>query len=166
MRLNHIKIPTDKRISKRIEEKQQTIKSALNRKAKNICSKQHKIKCGNASKSKDESECSVKSKKRKSLKNTSKTNKRCETIAVPEKCSIEDHLRNLLREERKKNLFLENDYSKLQKQHLETTTELKKSIIRIQEIENANHGLLDENMKYRVASATYSSKILSEHNYV
>lgn len=101
-----------------------------------------------------------------STKNTSKTHQRCETIAVPETCSIEDHLRNLLREEKKKNFFLESDYKKLQKKNLETTTELKLRMQTIQEIEIVNRGLMDENKKYRIASATYSSKILSEHNYV
>lgn len=76
------------------------------------------------------------------------------TIQSDENLSTENMLRKLLREEKKKNELLSEDYCQLQKQNVELLTKLQKT-------EKVNEKLVVENRYFRKAY----SYISREHDY-
>lgn len=77
---------------------------------------------------------------------------------VPKYVTIEERLRELLRQEKKKNLDLHSDYGKLQRKNLELMAKLNNE-------QQENNRLVEENKKLNIAIETIRNNVSSDHNY-
>lgn len=79
-------------------------------------------------------------------------------IIVPETLTNEDQLRNLLKQEREKNVLLNLDYKNLQKRNLNLMECLNN-------VETENKRLREDNQNLHNAIKTSRNSVLFDHNY-